>query len=253
MSKLTEKIIVLTGAGGQLGTNFSKTIAENNGIVIATDVNENSLNLLSDINSNNIIPRFMDITDKLSIDNLITEVVNKYGKIDAVVNNAYPRNKNYGKKLENVNFQDFCENIDMHLGGYFLSSQRFAEHFLKQKEGNIINMSSIYGVVAPKFEIYANTEMTMPVEYAAIKSAIIHLTKYFASYYKGKGIRANSISPGGILNDQPSEFISSYNKECLSKGMLSENDVAGVLIFLLSDASSYINGQNFIVDDGFTL
>ena len=121
MSKLTEKIIVLTGAGGQLGTNFSKTIAENNGIVIATDVNENSLNLLSDINSNNIIPRFMDITDKLSIDNLITEVVNKYGKIDAVVNNAYPRNKNYGKKLENVNFQDFCENIDMHLGGYFLS------------------------------------------------------------------------------------------------------------------------------------
>ena len=253
MSKLTEKIIVLTGAGGQLGTNFSKTIAENNGIVIATDVNENSLNLLSDINSNNIIPRFMDITDKLSIDNLITEVVNKYGKIDAVVNNAYPRNKNYGKKLENVNCQDFCENIDMHLGGYFLASQRFAEHFLKQKEGNIINMSSIYGVVAPKFEIYANTEMTMPVEYAAIKSAIIHLTKYFASYYKGKGIRANSISPGGILNDQPSEFISSYNKECLSKGMLSENDVAGVLIFLLSDASSYINGQNFIVDDGFTL
>ena len=79
------------------------------------------------------------------------------------------------------------------------------------------------------------------------------MTKYFASYYKGKGIRANSISPGGILNDQPSEFISSYNKECLSKGMLSENDVAGVLIFLLSDASSYINGQNFIVDDGFTL
>ena len=103
------------------------------------------------------------------------------------------------------------------------------------------------------FEIYRNTKMTMPVEYAAIKSAIIHLTKYFASYFKNTGIRCNSISPGGILNDQPISFIESYNKLCHSKGMLSENDLSGVLVFLLSDESLYINGQNFIIDDGFSL
>ncbi len=253
MKKLNKKIVVITGAGGKLGSSFVKALSENGATVIATDINKENFDRLSNINPELIIPEYMDITNKQSIDELIENVITKYGKIDALVNNAYPRNIGYGKKLEEIEFSDFCNNVDMHLGGYFLASQRFAMKFKEQKNGNIINMSSIYGVISPKFEIYDNTQMTMPVEYAAIKSAIIHLTKYFASYYKGLGIRFNSISPGGILDNQPSNFIGSYNKNCLTKGMLNEEDVSGVLIFLLSDDSSYINGQNFVIDDGFTL
>lgn len=179
--------------------------------------------------------------------------IKSMGKIDALVNCAYPRNKNYVRDFLEVEFQDFCENINIHLGGYFLTCQQFIKFFLKQRHGNIINFSSIYGVIPPRFEIYENTKMIMPVEYAAIKSAIIHLTKYMAKYLKGKNIRVNCISPGGILDKQPEVFLSSYRKYCLNKGMLDKSDVVGIVIFLLSDLSMYINGQNIIVDDGFSL
>jgi NAD(P)-dependent dehydrogenase (short-subunit alcohol dehydrogenase family) len=93
----------------------------------------------------------------------------------------------------------------------------------------------------------------MPVEYSAIKSGLIHLTKYMAKYLKGKNIRVNTLSPGGILDKQPQEFLNSYKDLSLNKGMLDKEDLTGSLIFLLSDQSKYINGQNIIVDDGFTL
>ena len=93
----------------------------------------------------------------------------------------------------------------------------------------------------------------MPVEYAVIKSALIHLTKYMAKYFKGMNIRVNSISPGGILDSQPGIFIKSYNEQCITKGMLDKSDLKGTLLYLLSDLSRYVNGQNLIVDDGFTL
>ena len=152
-----------------------------------------------------------------------------------------------------MEYEDFCENVSVHLGGYFLTSQQFAKYFAETGCGNIINISSVYGVIAPKFEIYKDTPMTMPVEYAAIKSALIHLTKYMAKYLKDKNVRVNCISPGGILDKQPESFLEQYKSNCLSKGMLDPEDIMGALVFLLSDASKFINGQNIIVDDGFTL
>jgi len=253
MKKLDNKTIVITGAAGRIGSYFCEVLVESGANVIATDINERSLNLIAGKYPNSIQPAVMDITNKESIDNLINDISKKFGTIDAIVNNAYPRNKNYGALLEDVKYDDFCENVDMHLGGYFLVSQRFALYFKHKNKGNIINMSSIYGVMPPRFEIYENTKMTMPVEYAAIKSGIIHLTKYFAQYYKKSSIRVNSISPGGILADQPESFINSYNSFSGNKGMLEEKDLAGLLIFLASDESLRITGQNFIIDDGFSL
>ena len=141
----------------------------------------------------------------------------------------------------------------MNLGGYFLTSQLFAKYFEKQGYGNIINLASIYGVIAPRFEIYNNTPMTMPVEYAAIKSGLIHLTKYMAKYFKGKNIRVNTISLGGIEDHQPESFLKAYKEFCLNKGMLDAEDVSGTVLYLLSDLSEFVNGQNIVVDDGFTL
>lgn len=184
---------------------------------------------------------------------MIDVLHSRYGRIDALVNNAYPRNKKYGEHFFNVEYSDFCENLSLNLGGYFLVSQQLAGYFQKQGRGNIINISSIYGLMAPKFEVYENTTMTMPVEYAAIKSSIIHLTKYMAKYFKGMNIRVNTLSPGGILDKQPEAFLRAYRKQCVNKGMLDKSDVRGTLIYLLSDLSTYVNGQNIVVDDGFSL
>ena len=117
----------------------------------------------------------------------------------------------------------------------------------------MINMSSIYGVMAPRFEVYQGTPMTMPVEYAAIKSGLLHLTRYFAQYLKGSNIRVNALSPGGILDRQPEAFLARYRALCADKGMLNPSDLAGSLVFLLSDLSRHVDGQNLIVDDGFSL
>jgi NAD(P)-dependent dehydrogenase (short-subunit alcohol dehydrogenase family) len=252
------KVVVITGGAGLIGQEFAKAIIGQGGIVVIADIDEEKMQYvskeLSQLFSNDRIDLFkLDITSKDSLQKCIDYVDCKYKKIDALVNNAYPRNKNYGRHFFDVEYDDFVENLGMNLGGCIIPSQLFSLYFQKQGYGNIINISSIYGVIAPKFEIYDNTEMTMPVEYAAIKSGMLHLTKYMAKYFKGKNIRVNAISPGGILDSQPREFLSEYNQQCSTKGILDPKDLNGVLIFLLSDMSSYINGQNIVVDDGFTL
>ena len=254
---LKEKIIVVTGAAGKLGQSFVNAIANNGAVAVAADIDFRAAERIAASAENGstgcIVAAHLDITNIKSIQELIENLLHEYGRIDAVVNNAYPRGKNYGNKLENVTYEDFCENVDMHLGGYFLVAQQFCLAFRDQGQGNVVNMSSIYGAINPRFEVYADTDMTTPVEYAAIKSAIVQLTKYFAKYFKGDGIRVNSLSPGGIFDDQPVSFLDAYNKHCGKKGMLDPKDLIGALIFLLSNNSHYMTGQNLIIDDGFSL
>ncbi|MBT5400244.1 SDR family oxidoreductase [bacterium] len=255
---LKGKVVVITGGSGLLGQEFVKTVVKEGGIGIIADIDEKcgqktSKSIQTQLNSKNVVFLKFNTTSKKSIDSLIQKVHTKYGRIDALVNNAYPRNKNYGKHFFDVEYEDFVENLGANLGGYFLSSQLFAKYFQKQKYGNIINMSSIYGVATPRFDIYEGTGMTTPVEYVAIKSGLLQLTKYMAKYFKGMNIRVNAISPGGVLDNQPKEFLKNYNQQCSIKGMLRKQDLNGTLLYLLSDMSQYVNGQNVIVDDGFTL
>ena len=255
---LKDKVIVITGGAGLIGKEFVKAVIENGGIAIIADINEQigeevKENLSKELNTTNIDFIKLDITSKNSLSECILYLDNKYQKIDALVNNAYPRNKNYGKDFFEVEYSDFVENTGLNLGGYFTASQQFAQYFKSQGYGNIVNISSIYGVVAPKFEVYENTTMTMPVEYAAIKSGLIHLTKYMAKYFKGMNIKVNALSPGGILNSQPEAFLEKYKEKCLNKGMLDKSDLKGTLVYLLSDMSKFVNGQNIVVDDGFSL
>jgi NAD(P)-dependent dehydrogenase (short-subunit alcohol dehydrogenase family) len=255
---LKHKVIIITGGAGLLGQAFVKAVVEQHGIAIIADIDEEigtqaKAQLNNELNSSRIDFIHLDVTSKDSITTMIDAMHSRYGRIDALVNNAYPRNKNYGCHFFEVEYLDFCENLNLNLGGYFLTSQQFAGYFKRQGHGNIINISSIYGVIAPKFEVYDNTLITMPVEYAAIKSAVIHLTKYMAKYFKGMNIRVNCLSPGGILEKQPQVFLDAYFKQCLNKGMLRNSDIGGTLVYLLSDLSAYVNGQNIVVDDGFSL
>lgn len=255
---LKNKVVVVTGGAGLLGRSFVSCIAQQAGIAVIADINKKAgSKLLQDLQSESLNKEGMfvelNITSKESTVSMIEVLHNRYGRIDALVNNAYPRNQNYGRKFEEVTYEDFCQNVSMHMGGYFLASQQLSLYFKKQGYGSIINMASIYGVIAPRFSIYENSTINMPVEYSAIKSAIIHMTKYMAQYFKGSNIRVNCISPGGILDGQPEEFLRRYNRLAATKGMLDPKDLQGTLLFLLSDMSEFINGQNIIVDDGWTL
>lgn len=255
---LSGKVVVITGGAGLIGQEFVKAVVENNGYAIIADINSTLGNEVKDrlqreLNSEKIDFVKLDITSKDSLQTVIKELAEKHSTIDALVNNAYPRNKQYGRHFFDVEYDDFVENLGMNLGGYFTASQQFSRFFKQQGKGNIINISSIYGVIAPKFEIYENTPMTMPVEYAAIKAGLIHLTKYMAKYFKGLNIRVNTLSPGGIFDHQPEAFLKAYQQESLNKGMLDKSDLKGTLVYLLSDMSKYVNGQNVIVDDGFSL
>lgn len=250
---LIDKVIVVTGGAGLLGRGFARAIADQGAIAVVADIDVDAARAVAGDVGGRSEAAALDITRIESVRALIRQLQGRHGRIDAVVNNAYPRNKQYGRALEDVTYADFCENVSQHLGGYFLVAQQFADAFAKQGHGNIVSMSSIYGVIAPRFQIYAGTQMTMPVEYAAIKAGVIHLTRYFARYYQGSNIRVNCLSPGGISDGQDPTFVERYNEFALSKGMLEPRDVHGALVFLLSEMSAFVNGQNLVVDDGWSL
>jgi len=259
MFDLNNKTVIITGGAGLLGSAFSRTCAKKNANVVIVDIDESKGDQLvetlkNETKNKNIIFQNCDITNLEDIKNLIDKTLQRFKKIDALVNNAYPRNKNYGRKFEDVSFEDFCENTNLHLGGYFLITKEISKLMIKQKQGNIINIASIYGSFAPKFKIYEGTDMTVPPEYAAIKGAIINLTRYLASYLGKYNIRVNSISPGGVFNNQPSKFVKKYSEKIvLGKRMANVDDLTGVLVFFLSDASKYMTGQNMVVDGGWSL
>jgi NAD(P)-dependent dehydrogenase (short-subunit alcohol dehydrogenase family) len=254
---LDGKTVVIIGGAGLIGQTFAEGIVAHGGKVIIADIDitrcQGVCRRISDkVAGIPLEAEMVDMTSKLSLDSLIARISAVHGSIDAVINAAYPHNKNYGRKLDEVEYQDFCENINLHLGGYFLSTQRFASHFKIQGHGQVINISSIYGSVAPRFEIYEGTAMTMPIEYAAIKSALQHISVYFMRYYKGTKLRFNCISPGGIFDNQPESFLLRYKQFAQHKGMLNASDIVGTLIYLLSDLSLFVNGQNLVVDDGWS-
>jgi NAD(P)-dependent dehydrogenase (short-subunit alcohol dehydrogenase family) len=255
--KFSSMVVVVIGGNGLIGREIVRGLSFRGYQVILADINirdakENVLALCSS-EDKEVDIMDVDITSAISINQLISDVQERYGYIDAVINSAYPKNSNYGNKVEDVTYEDFCENVSLHLGGYFLVSKLFCINFCLQGGGNLINLASIYGQIIPKFAIYKNTPMTMPIEYAAIKSGVIHITKYFAEYYKGNNMRANCLSPGGIYDNQPADFIKSYSERCNSKGMLDPRDLLGALYFLLSEDSKYFTGQNLIIDDGWSI
>lgn len=254
---LEGKVILVAGAAGLLGRALVQSICKRGGRVIAADANEAALvSWLKDneLNSDQVKTTSLDICDCESIKSSLHFAHEVWGHLDGAVNSSYPRNENYGKKFFDVSYEDFSENVSMHLGGYFLFMQQCAG-YAKGEDLNfsLVNLSSIYGMMAPKFDVYKGTEMTMPVEYAAIKSALLHLNRYVTAEMKGTKFRVNSVSPGGIENGQPGEFLQRYNEYCRSKGMLDARDVIGAIHFLLSDSSEFMCGQNIVVDDGFSI
>lgn len=242
---LNNKTIIVLGAAGLLGHKVVEAIVANNGKVIAVDIDTTSI-----ARHKLVECRTVDVTNEEEVKSLFNTPIN----IQGLVNCSYPRSQQYGKSFFDVNLSSFNENINLHLGSAFLVMQQCAAYFKREQAVfSLVNLASIYGVVAPDFTIYKNTNMTMPVEYAAIKSAIIHLNKYVSEFVGDSNFRVNSVSPGGILDSQPGSFIQAYEQHTHGHGMLFPDQICGSIVFLLSDNSKYITGQNIVVDDGFSL
>ncbi|OLQ86154.1 flagellin modification protein A [Vibrio panuliri] len=252
---LVNKTILIAGAGGLLGSQLVAAVLAQGANVIAADLKvkamrESFVKNGVDIEDSSLTLTELDITSERSVEALFTQ----FEHIDGAVNTTYPRNRTYGAHFYDVTLESFNENLSLHLGSAFLFTQQCASYFnTYQREFSLVNISSIYGVIAPKFSIYDNTSMTMPVEYAAIKSAIQHLNKYVVAYVNDSRFRINSVSPGGIFDNQPETFLEAYKEKTHGSGMLNARDVLGAVMFLLSEQSRYITGQNMVIDDGFSL
>lgn len=252
---LDNKKILIVGAGGLLGSQLVVGALSQGAKVIAADIDifnmkEQLTKLGVDISSLSLSFLTVDVTNEKSVNALFSDNI----AIDGAVNATYPRNASYGAHFFDVTMASFNENLALHLGGAFLFTQQCAVYFKKNKKPfSLVNISSVYGVVAPDFSVYNNTDMTMPVEYAAIKSALLHLNKYIAKYINHSDFRINSVSPGGIFDFQPEVFLEAYKVRTHGTGMLDVNNILGTVLFLLSEQSKYVVGQNIIVDDGFSL
>lgn len=243
------KVAVVTGGLGLIGREIVQALRDHGTLVYVADIGDAN-GIFEDVSNLKFMP--MDITSEKSINDTISIIAEENGCLDIIVNSAYPKTADWGLKLEQIPFESWNDNMKSHLGGYFLCSRVAAEQMKKQKSGSIINMASIYGVVGPDFSIYDGTEMTMPAAYSAIKGGVIAITKYLATYYGKYKVRANTISAGGIFDNQPESFVEKYSMKTPLGRMGKPHDLVGAIVFLASDASSYVTGQNILVDGGWT-
>lgn len=241
---LENKIILVTGGSGLLGRSFIEDINKKGGIAINLDINN-----INDIDNNTLN---LDVTCDKSIEESLELIMNKYSRIDGLVNNAYPRTLDWGNKFEDIKTKSFSDNVDMQLSRIFAISKPVLDIMKKQKSGSLVHIASIYGIVGNDFSVYENTELTSPAAYSAIKGGLINFSRYLASYFGKYNLRSNCVSPGGVFNNQNKTFVGQYSQKVPLKRMANPSDIAPTVSFLLSSESNYITGQNIAVDGGWT-
>ncbi|WP_164126614.1 SDR family oxidoreductase [Sphingobacterium luzhongxinii] len=242
---LKGKVIILTGAGGLIGQESLQHLKAQGTLVVAADLRQvEGADLSLELN----------VTSKEEIDVLINQVLDKYGRIDGLVNLAYPRTSDWGAKFEEISFESWKKNVDMQMNSVFYICQMVLDVMKKQQSGSIVNVGSIYGVVGNDFTLYEEYGGTSPAAYSAIKGGVVNFTRYLASYYGKYNIRVNCMSPGGVLDvksQQPS-FIKRYSEKSPLKRLGNPAEMAPAISFLLSDDASFITGHNLMVDGGWT-
>jgi NAD(P)-dependent dehydrogenase (short-subunit alcohol dehydrogenase family) len=243
MHNLENKIIIVTGGSGLLGKAIIEHIKQSYGTPINFDlINNCDCDFLK-----------VDITNQEEIETGVKTIVEKFGKIDGLVNNAYPRTQDWGIPFEDDhNLTSWRKNVDLQLNSYVASCQEIIKVMKVQQFGSIVNIASIYGVVGNDFTVYEGTDLKTSAPYSAIKGGLINFTRYIASYYGRYGIRANCVSPGGIFDKQNPIFVENYEKKVPMKRMGTPEDIAPGVSYMLSDGSQYVNGQNLIIDGGWT-
>jgi NAD(P)-dependent dehydrogenase (short-subunit alcohol dehydrogenase family) len=262
-----DKIVVITGGLGQLGRQFTAALVERGARVAVFDVRAGRKNPADTFSRTKneagevfVLP--VDVTKRVSIESALREIKSGWGVPDALINNAAldsPPNAPAGENgpFENYPTESWDEIMGVNVKGVFLASQVIGGEMARAGGGAIINISSIYGMVSPDQRIYeyrrrAGKEFFKPAAYAVSKSALLNLTRYLAAYWAEKNVRVNTLTLGGVFNHQDDEFLRGYCSRVPAGRMARENEYNGAIVFLISDASSYMTGSNLIIDGGWT-
>lgn len=248
MKDLSNKIVIVTGANGLIGKEIMHELEEHAATIIAADIA-----FETEVIDEKKSTFKLDLSDNTSIDSLVEFAMDNYGRIDGLINAAYPRTKDWGKyKFEDTPFTHWKKNVELQLNSVFYLDQQVLKVMEAQKFGSIVNFGSIYGIVGNDFTIYEDYGGTSPAEYCAVKGGIINFTRYLASYFGKYNVRVNCVCPGGIWDNQREEFVRNYNHRCPMKRMGNPDDIAPLCLFLISDGAKYITGQIIASDGGWT-
>lgn len=260
---LSGKTAIVTGACGLIGTKHCEALAAAGANVVAADMNAETCAAVAA----KLGPQHMgigfDVTNEEAVKKAKDEILARYGSIDVLVNNAAindmfenPAMAAEQSRFENYPIGMFRKSLEVNVTGVFLCSQVFGSVMAQQGKGSIINVASTYGMVGPDQSIYVNREgkqvFYKSAAYPATKGAVINFTRFLSAYWGNKGVRVNTLSPGGVENGQEEWFIENYSAKTALGRMARSNDYMGAVVFLASDASQYMTGANLVVDGGWT-
>ena len=261
---LANKVVVVTGGAGLLGQVFCQALVDVGAHVAIVDLDlasaETAAKKINKSDAQKVVAFESDITSPESVTQMVANVVKQLGRIDVLVNNAASKGSSldaFFESFEDYSLKTWREVMSVNIDGLFLVAQAVGKQMKKQGGGSIIQTSSIYGVVAPDQRIYEGSEyngraINTPAVYSASKAAVNGLTSYLSTYWASSNIRVNSLTPGGIASGQNSEFNKKYSNRVPLGRMGEASELVGALIYLASDASSYVTGQNLIVDGGLS-
>jgi len=263
---MDEQVVIITGGAGMLGQAYSRILATAGAHVIPVDVDGPAAQSLAEnITKDSGVEAMAvqaDIAVPEEVRTLVSVVMERYGRIDVLVNNAAINPKfdqdhtgEHVLTFENFPFDEWQRSLAVNVGGMFLCAQAVAEPMRTAGKGVIINISSTYGIAGPDQRLYqreGEPAQYKPVTYTVSKAAAIGLTRYLATYFAGTGIRVNTLTPGGVFANHDDEFVKRYSARTVLGRMAERDEMANALLFLASDASSYMTGANLVVDGGWT-
>jgi 2-deoxy-D-gluconate 3-dehydrogenase len=263
---LSGRVAVVTGGAGLLGVEFCRTLAEAGAAVVVADVNQSAaFKIAQQLEENGFkaIGSGLDVICPESTQGMVEQTLKEFGRLDILVNSAAldpkfdPQHVGPGSSgaFEDYPLEAWKQALDVNLTGMFLVCQAAVHPMLAQGSGVIINICSMYGLVGPDQRLYQREGQPpryKPVYYSVTKAGVLGLTNYLATYYAGKNIRVNALTPGGVFNGHDEEFLKAYSTRSVLGRMAEKDEMNGALLFLASDASAYMTGANLVVDGGWT-
>ncbi len=263
---LSNRVAIVTGGAGLLGASHCRTLAEAGANVVIADLLGEAAHQIAEALRASGKPLALglqtDVSDPDSVKSMVRETLESFGQVDILVNNAavdpkfdLEHARQHGVRFEDLPLEAWNESLAVNVTGMFLCSQAVATPMLEADKGVIVNVSSTYGMVGPDQRLYwreAQPRQYKPVTYSVSKAAAIGLTRYLATYFAETGIRVNALTPGGVLAGHDEEFVARYSAKTVLGRMARKEEISNALLFLVSDASSYMTGANLVVDGGWT-